>query len=197
MSVRSPRSLPSDIRRAFRLDPAIITSVAHTLFLAGDYASAIETYSGRAAYYLDAAAWAALGNRKRAIALLRDRLDRMSLSKLMIALMSSLLALLEGRTDEAVRLMEIADATREPEILVYFARHYARLKRTDLAVTALKQAAKSGFVCAPITLNSDPWLSPLRKHPEFNSLLTQAETLVAQAQLTFETYTASSQSWHP
>ncbi len=50
--------------RAAQLDPAIITSVAHTLFLSGEYASAIETYSGRAAYYLDAAAWAALGNRK-------------------------------------------------------------------------------------------------------------------------------------
>jgi DNA-binding winged helix-turn-helix (wHTH) protein len=184
-------------KHATQLDPAIITSVAHTLFLAGEYASAIETYSGRAAYYLDAAAWAALGNRKRAIALLRDRLDRMPLSKLMIALMSSLLALLEGRTDEAVRLMETADATREPEILVYFARHYARLKRTDLAVTALKQAAQSGFVCAPITLNSNAWLSPLRKHPEFSSLLNEAETLVAQAQLAFEAYTANSQSRHP
>jgi tetratricopeptide (TPR) repeat protein len=50
-------------RRATELDPAIITSIAHTLFLAGEYASAIETYSGRAAYYLDAAAWAALGDR--------------------------------------------------------------------------------------------------------------------------------------
>jgi hypothetical protein len=51
-------------RRAAELDPAIITSLAHTLFLAGEYASAIETYSGRAAYYLNAAArppWA-IGN---------------------------------------------------------------------------------------------------------------------------------------
>ena len=46
-------------------------------FLAGDNPSAIETYSGRAAYYLDAAAWAALADRKRAIALFRDRLDTM------------------------------------------------------------------------------------------------------------------------
>jgi len=61
----------------------------------------------------------------------------------------------------------------------------------------LKQAAQSGFVCAHITLNSDPWLSPLRKHPEFGSVLNEAETLVTQAQSTFEAYTANSQSWRP
>lgn len=182
-------------RRAAELDPAIITSVAHTLFLAGEYASAIETYSGRAAYYLDAAAWAALGNRKRAMALLRERLGRMSLSRLMTALMSSLLALLEGRGDEAVRLMEAADTTREPEILVYFARHYSRLKLADSALNALKQAAQSGFVCAPQTLNSDVWLSALRKHPEFNVLLSTAEALVEEARSSFEAYTASPKSW--
>ncbi len=84
---------------ATKLDPAIVTSIAHTLFLSGEYAAAIEAYSGRAAYYLDAAAWAALGNRKRAISLLRGRLERMSLSTLMNALMSSLLAILETRHD--------------------------------------------------------------------------------------------------
>jgi DNA-binding winged helix-turn-helix (wHTH) protein len=176
-------------KHAAQLDPAIITSVAHTLFLAGEYDSAIEIYSGRAAYYLDAAAWAALGNKKRAIALLRERLHRMSLSNLMIALMSSLLALLEGRGDEAIHLMNTADTTREPEILVYFARHYARLKQKDSAVAALKQAAQSGFVCAPKTLTSDAWLSTLRKHPEFDSLLITAEDLVTQARLSLDAYT--------
>jgi DNA-binding winged helix-turn-helix (wHTH) protein len=172
-------------RRATKLDPVILTSVAHTYFLAGDYPAAIEAYSGRAAYYLDAAAWAALGDRKRAIAILRERLGRMSLSTLMTALMSSLLALLEGKADEAVRLMETADTTREPEILVYFARHYARLKQLDSAITALKRAAESGFVCAPDTLISDAWLTGLRKHSEFASLLDTAETLVQEARSSF------------
>lgn len=173
-------------RRATQFDPAVHTSVAHTHFLAGDYPSAIETYNGRAAYYLDAAAWAALGDRKRAIAILRERLSRMSLSTLMTALMSSLLALLEGKAHEAVRLMETADTTREPEILVYFARHYARLKQVDSAISALKRAAESGFVCAPDTLISDAWLSALRKHPEFASLLGTAETLIREARSSFE-----------
>src|ERR1700722_10649593 len=168
-------------RRAKELDPTIATSVAHTLFLASEYASAIEAYSGRAAYYLDAAAWAALGDRNRAIALLRERLDRMSLSKLMTALMSSLLAVLEGRTEDAVRLMEAADTTREPEIKVYFARHCAKIGLTNSAITTLKQAAKLGFVCAPDTLTSDAWLGALGEHPEFGPLLDAVETLVEEA----------------
>ena len=180
---------------AAEIDPTIVTSVAHTLFLAGEYASAIETYSGPAAYYLDAAAWAALGDQKRAIVLLRERLERMSLSKLFTALMRSLLALLEGRADEAVRLMEDADTTREPEILVYFARHYAQIGLAESAITALKRAAQSGFVCAPKTLSSDAWLSTLREHSEFSSLLSNAETLVEEARSSFEEHTASSKSW--
>jgi DNA-binding winged helix-turn-helix (wHTH) protein len=178
-------------RRGVELDPALVTSIAHTLFLTGEYASAIEHYSGRAAYYLDAAAWAALGNRKRAIILLRERLDSMPLSKLMNALMSSLLAVLEGRADEAVHLMEAADTTREPEILVYFARHYAQLRMADSALSALTRAAQSGFVCAPTTLTSDPWLSTLRKHPGFGSLLTTAETLVEEARSNLDAFRKS------
>jgi hypothetical protein len=110
----------------------------------------------------------------------------MALSTLMTALMSSLLALLEGRAEEAVRLMETADTTRDPEILMYFARHYSKLKLADSAVRALKQAAQSGFVCSPQTLNSDAWLTALRKHSEFGSLLHTAETLVEEARSSFE-----------
>lgn len=165
-------------KRAVDLDPAVVTSVSHTLFLRGEYASAIETYSGRGAYYLDAAAWAALGNPERACRLLCERLRRMSLSRLMTGLMSSLLAVLEGRANEAVRQMEQTQITREPEILVYFARHYAYLGLVDPAVNTLTRAAQSGFICAPETLTFDPWLGALRKHSGFPCLLRDAETRV-------------------
>ena len=164
------------------LDPAVQTSVAHTWFLAGEYGCAIETYGGRSAYYLDAAAWAALGQEKRAIALLTERLAKESLSGLMNALMGSLLALLQDRTDRGVRIMDQADTTRDPEILVYFARHYAHGKHTEKAVHALQRAAQAGFVCAPTTLRTDPWLSPLRKQRQFEPLLREFEAVVQQAQ---------------
>lgn len=179
-------------RRAVELDPAITTSVAHTFFLAGDYARAIEAYGGRATYYLDAAAWAALGEKERAIALLNERLARMSLSRLMTALMTSLLAVLEGRTDQAARLMDAADTTRDPEISFYFARHYSHIGLSDSAMRAARQAEQSGFLCAPQTLNSDLWFSALRNHPEFKVLLKRSENQVEEAQLSFA---ANSAGW--
>jgi transposase InsO family protein len=46
--------------------------VAHHFFLAGQYKTAIEAYGGRAGYYLDAAAWAALVNHKRVLRIMRE-----------------------------------------------------------------------------------------------------------------------------
>jgi DNA-binding winged helix-turn-helix (wHTH) protein len=168
-------------RRAVELDPAVTTSVAHTFFLAGQYKTAIEAYSGRAGYYLDAAAWAVLGDRKQAVALLRERLSNPSFSKRMTALMASLLAILEGKKDEAESIMDEADTSREPEILVYFARHYGHMGMLDSSIQALHLAARSGFTCAPDTLKSDPWLVPLRKHRELGPLLSDAGALVEKA----------------
>jgi DNA-binding winged helix-turn-helix (wHTH) protein len=175
-------------RRAAELDPTILSSVAHTMFFCGRYRSAIESYAGRSAYYLDAASWAALGNRKYAIALLKERLETLSLSQLIHTLLSSLLAVLEKRTDEAIQLMQGANTTHEPEIMVYFARHYAALGLPELAEKALRQAAASGFVCAPATLQNDSWLKSLRAHANFLSLLRSMEVLVAEARSGIKEY---------
>ncbi len=168
-------------RRAVKLDPLLTTSVAHTHFALGDYAAAIESYSGRAAYYLDAAAWAALEKNDRAVALLRSRLKKMALSELMSALMRSLLALLDGKEREAARLMEEADVAYEPEILMYFARHFARMGMEKRAMQCLKSSMNSGFVCAPEMLRNDAWLLAVRQHTEFATLVRTAEKITAQA----------------
>jgi DNA-binding winged helix-turn-helix (wHTH) protein len=168
-------------RRAVELDPAMVTSVAHTRFLAGEYAAAIESYGGRAAYYLDAAAWAALEETDRAVALLHERLERMALSELMSALLGSLLAVLEGKHRKAVRLMEEADAAYEPEIVMYFARHYARMGMAERAVECLRAAMKAGFVCAPETLEGDAWLGAVRESKEFGALMKEADAQLKRA----------------
>jgi tetratricopeptide (TPR) repeat protein len=180
-------------RRAVELDPAVTTSVAHTFFLAGQYKTAIEAYSGRSGYYLDAAAWAALDDGKQAVVLLRERLSNTSFSKLITALMASLLAILEGKADEAESIMDEADTSREPEILFYFARHYGYMGLLDSSIKALERAARSGFICAPDTLKSDPWLLPLRKHREFGPLLSDTEAVVGKNRSSFTEYAASSQ----
>lgn len=165
-------------QRALDLDPGAATSVAHTLFFQGDFASAIEAYSGRTAYYLDAAAWAAVGLRERAIRLLHQRIRRLPLSRIMTALMTSLLAILEGRTEDAVHAMESATVSRDPEILAYFARHYAFLGRVDAAAASLNRAAEEGFICAPETLRDDPWLRGLRKSARSKPVLSELEARV-------------------
>jgi hypothetical protein len=115
------------------------------------------------------------------VSLLRQRLETTQLSALMTALLNSLLAALKGLPEEAVCWMESADTTREPEILIYFARHYAFLDMPAQAVTALQRARKAGFLCAPDTLQSDPWFSSLRQFRGFDSLLNEAEAQVAAA----------------
>ena len=180
--------LPESVQansEAVKLDPAVSTSVAHTFFLEGKYKSAIQAYTGRSGYYLDAAAWAALEDRKQAIDLLRERLSKTPFSKLITALMTSLLAILEGKANDAIRIMDGADASRDPEILVYFARHYCHAGSFDCSIGALEKAVRSGFTCTPETLRSDPWLRPLGEHQGFDSLLSSAETLVEQARSGF------------
>jgi len=182
-------------RRAVELDPAVTTSVAHTFFLTGQYKTAIEAYSGRTGYYLDAAAWAALDDRKQALALLRERLSNSSFSKLITALMTSLFAILEGKTDEAKSIMDSADTSREPEILLYFARHYCHLGLLDPSIGALEIAARSGFICAPETLTLDPWFVRLPKHKHFGSLLSTAHAFVEESRSAFAPYADSSQAF--
>lgn len=172
--------------RAVELDPGALTSLAHTLFLAGDYAAAIEAYGGRGAYYLDAASWAALGDTTRATTLLRERLAKDSLSRLMTDLMRSLLELLEGRHDEAIQHMEHADTSLDPEILVYFARHYSHMGHAQAAIRALRSAADRSFLCSPNTLNGDPWFATVRRHPQFSLLRATIERQVETAHLEFK-----------
>lgn len=165
-------------KRAIELDPDAGTSVAHSFFFKGDFASAIEAYSGRAAYYLDAAAWAALGHRDRAIKVLRQRLKQSSLSTVMTALMTSLLAILEDRKEPAIRAMKSVEVHHEPEIVACLARHYSFLGLGDAGARALLQAAEEGFTCAPETLRGDPWLSAVRKSAQFPSLLRHSEARI-------------------
>src|SRR6185503_11675064 len=93
--------------RAIALDPTIVTSVAHTYFLRCEYEAALDHYAG-SRYYLDAAAWAALGDTARGTTLLGERLAG-ELSPLMAGLMGSLAAALEGRRDEAMTMMTTLD----------------------------------------------------------------------------------------
>jgi DNA-binding winged helix-turn-helix (wHTH) protein len=157
-------------RCARALDRKTSTSVAHTLFLIGDFAGCIEAYAGRTPYYLDAAAWAALGMFDRALGLLRRRLATLPLSSLLRALLDSLLYAITGEPKKALNAMKLANSRSEPEIQLYFARHLSYLEKREEAVRALEAAAELGFISAPEMLHSDPWLTSARQASNYRPL---------------------------
>jgi hypothetical protein len=165
--------------RAVALDPTIVTSVAHTHFLQGEYAKVFDTYGGKR-YYLDAAAWAALGDTQRAMALLRERLLQSELSPLMSGLMASLLAILEGKSEEAMAIMRRTEVLHEPEILFYFARHCAMLDVGVPAIQMLRRARLGGFTSSH-TLDHDAVFAGMRDQPDFAQELNVARQLETHA----------------
>ena len=165
--------------RAIALDPAIKTSVAHTHFLLGNYASVFETYTGNQ-FYLDAAAWAALGNRDRAINLLRTRLNRPEISSMMSGMIASLLAALEGKAEEAIAITEATQAFQEPEARFYFARHCGMLNLVMPTVELVRRARLEGFYSV-YALQNDIAFACIRLHPEFQREVEEAKHMEANA----------------
>jgi hypothetical protein len=139
--------------RAIALDPAVVTSVTHTHFLRGDYRMALDTYTGTR-YYLDAAAWAALGETTRAVAQLRDRVAATEQQSPLNGLVRSLLAILEGRRQDAVAIMEPLAITSEPEAQLYLARHWALVGAASETIDLLEQARRGGMTSST-TLERD------------------------------------------
>ena len=171
--------------RARALDPTIATSVGHSQFLLGEYEAAIENYVRGKGFYLDAAAWAALGNTDRAISLLRERVAAPQLPPLMSGLMRSLLAILEGRGGDAQEVMTKSEVVREPEIFFYFARHFSMLGDAAGAIEMLARARKEGF-SALSAIERDPAFSAVRKHPEFERVASEARSFEGTARRAFE-----------
>jgi DNA-binding winged helix-turn-helix (wHTH) protein len=165
--------------RAMALDPTTKTSVAHTAFLRGDYAEIFATYLSKG-YYLDAAGWAALGQPDRAATLLRTRLEQRELGPLMSALMASLLAALEGRLADAVKLADNAELVREPEGLFYFARHSGMLNDAPSTIDLIRRARQAGFWSSQ-SLQRDTVFQSIRNHPDFQSEIHEAQRLEAHS----------------
>jgi tetratricopeptide (TPR) repeat protein len=166
-------------QRAIALDPAMVTSVPHTHFLRGDYQATLDTYAATR-YYLDAAAWAALGDTTRAASLLRDRLAAGQLSHLMGGLMTSLLAILDDRRDAAAATMRALPLEREPEVVFYLARHYALLDDGEETVRLLRRARSEGLT-ASRTLERDRAFATVRATAPFRDELEECRHVEGNA----------------
>ena len=170
--------------RAVAIDPPFRTSVAHTYFLQCDYTNVFEHYVGKG-FYLDAAAWAGLGQIDRAINLLRTRIGNPDLGPFMTDMMGSLLAVLEGRYDEAIATIKTVEVVREPEALFYLARNSGMVNDIELTIHMIRRARLGGLWSSQ-TLELDPAFAGLRQAPEFIQEVREAKKLEDQSRLALQ-----------
>ncbi|PYT22774.1 MAG: hypothetical protein DMG57_34145 [Acidobacteria bacterium] len=162
--------------RAYRLDPNIRTSVAHTQFVLGNYERVLD-YSFGDFGYIDALALTQLGREQPALELLRERTELKAPHRVMQKVyVASLLALLEGRYADSIRHAEeyLAYTFRDSEGLYYLARQLAFAGAQGVAIRALRESLELGYCCFPM-VTRDPWLDSLRGSAEFNALVRAAE----------------------
>jgi DNA-binding winged helix-turn-helix (wHTH) protein len=155
--------------RARALDPAIVTSVAHTYWVLGDYENALRETAGDIGY-MPGLALASLGRRADAIAALRWR-EHETRDNRARAFLISLHALLEGRTDQSLAaLNRAADGLADPEAKYYVARSLAHLGALTPALELLRDVVDNGYFCS-YALASDPWLTSVRGTTAFTAVL--------------------------
>jgi len=161
--------------RATRLDSAIVTSVAHSYFMFGQYQRAIEVDSDRPPY-VSVIAHLALGQYQEAAALseaARAYAGAHPHVELMIQLFE---ALIKGRPAEGRKALEgMTDfrAFHDPEGWYYWAQGAAMLHDTPFALELLERGVTTGYSC-PRAIESSPLFDSLRGTSEFAKLLAIA-----------------------
>jgi DNA-binding winged helix-turn-helix (wHTH) protein len=160
--------------RARALDPTILTSVAHTCWLLGEYDIALRETAGDIGY-MSGLALAALGRESDAIAALRWR-ERDTRDNRARAFLVSLRALLQGERDESLLALHRAgDELTDPEAKYHLARSFARLSAHDDALASLSDVVRDGFFCYPGFV-TDPWLDGIRHLQPFRELMETARS---------------------
>jgi tetratricopeptide (TPR) repeat protein len=162
-------------QRAVRLEPAIVTSVAHTFFMMGQYQRAIET-DPDGLPYVSIVSYLALGQQAEAVALSEARRHAAGANQHLISI-SRLAACVAGRSlADGRQLLEEAmalPAFTDPEGWYYWSLAAAQLQQEDLALHMLRRAIECGLHC-PRALEAVPLLDPLRGSPEFAALVERS-----------------------
>jgi pentatricopeptide repeat protein len=157
--------------RARRLDPQVVTSVGHTFWMIGDAERTLQHTAGDIGY-LPGLALATLGRSNEALDVLRAGQARLGEPRAR-AFLTSLAAILEGKTGDARAALAATRDYPDGEGLFYAARSYARLGDHDDAMDLLERAVQRGFCCDTV-LAADHWLQPLRATPRFTAVLDSA-----------------------
>jgi hypothetical protein len=162
-------------RRATRLDPAIRTSVAHTLFMTGEFTRVIECDVDNPPY-LTVLAMYMLGRQREALALC-DRVDPGSPGNEHLRLViDAVRALLEGRIGAgraAMAGLRQHTTFSDPEGLYLWAQILTALGDIEPAADLLTRAVDTGFY-AVRGLEESSLLAPLRAQPFYHDILARA-----------------------
>ncbi|HET9742016.1 MAG TPA: winged helix-turn-helix domain-containing protein [Terriglobales bacterium] len=170
-------------RRALALDRNVVTSVAHTYFLLGDYEKTLCWYGNPAGLYLDALALACMDRLKECSALLWTRRSSFSMEP---ALMNSLQAYLDSDRAKGIAALSAQfDEQGDPEIRFYLARQAARFEDLELACKLLSQSVEQGY-SSSAAMTHDSWLQPLHGSSKFKHLLSRTKDREREARLAFE-----------
>jgi tetratricopeptide (TPR) repeat protein len=171
-------------RQAQRFSSRVPTSVAQTYFVMGEFERCLETYHDDFGY-IGALALYSLGREADALALVAER-QQWRQTPLALSFLAGLRALIEGRLEDCVRMVDQTRATfsLRGEELFYISRHYARAGALDKAAAAFRDVVETGYFNYP-TLVSDPWLAVLRGATAFEEVLKAAETRHRAAEALF------------
>ena len=161
--------------RATRIDPAIVTSVAHSYFMLGQYQRATEVDSDRPPY-ISVISFIALQQYDEAKAIAEASKAHAGAHphvELMIQLFE---AMLTGRIADGRKVLAtLTDFAgfNDPEGWYYWAQGAAFLEDPDYALELLTRAVTTGFSC-PRALESTPLFDGMRSSSEFARLVAQA-----------------------
>jgi eukaryotic-like serine/threonine-protein kinase len=170
--------------RAVQLDPRIVTSVAHTHFMRGDYLRVIENAADSipAIPFNRNLALIMLGRRDEALASL-EAIDPGIPSRLLYYTDAMKFLILGDRERGLAAILHEVDMP-DPEGRYYVARHLIHLGETERGLVVLSRVVDDGFFCLP-ALTRDPWLDPVRTSSAFADIARKAEARHRRAVISF------------
>ena len=166
--------------RAHRLDRDVVTSVAQTFMLQGEWERAIAVDRSDPPF-TKASALVQLGRGPEGIELLRTAIAR-GLHPHLHNLLGGMIASFEGRHDEVIRqtYQAIESGFGDPEAFYHWAGALAQAGDRDGALGLLERSIDGGFHPASALVH-DPRFDPVRATPDFSQIVQRADELQREA----------------